>query len=84
MLPVWIVALLGAVGVGMLAGESYLTWLPVVLAGCVLLTFVIQLAIQRKEGLVSRMIASVFGALVIVGIATLVLAVAFPAVALAV
>lgn len=84
MLPVWIAATLGSVAVGLFAARSSLTWLPVVLAGCVLLTFVIQLALQRKEGLVTRIIASVAGAVVIVGLATLVLALVHPAIGLAV
>jgi hypothetical protein len=83
-LPVWIAATLGSIAVGLLAADAYLTWLPVVLAGCVLLTFVIQLALRRKEGLVTRMIGSVAGALVIVAIATLVLAVMHPAITVAV
>lgn len=78
-LPIWIAAILGAVAVGVYAPEASLTWLPVVLAGCVLATFVLQLALQRKDGLVNRMIASVSGSAVILGIATLVLAVLHPA-----
>jgi hypothetical protein len=50
--------------------------LPIVLAGCVLLTFAIQLALQRKEGLVTRMMASLGGALVILAVATAVLVLA--------
>ena len=79
-MPVWIVATLGAVAVGVFAADSFLTWLPVVLAGCVLVTFVIQLALQRKEGLVTRMIASIAGALVITALASLVLAVVHQAI----
>ncbi len=71
--PVWLLALAGAVLVGVLLAPS-LTWLPIVLAVCVLLTFAIQLGLQRKEGLVTRIIVSIGGALVIVGFATAVLA----------
>ena len=84
MVAVWIAATLGAVAVGLFAADSFLTWLPVVLAGCALLTFVVQLALKRKEGLVTRMIASIAGAVVIIGLATLVLAVVHPAITLAV
>ncbi|HXR45067.1 MAG TPA: hypothetical protein VN759_09690 [Pseudolysinimonas sp.] len=73
--PVWVLALAGAVIVGVLAAPS-LTWLPIVLAVCVLVTFAVQLAVARKEGLVTRMIASIGGAVVIVGLATAILAVA--------
>jgi hypothetical protein len=73
-LPVWIVTLVAAVVVGVLAGPAYLTWLPIVLAGVVLLTFTIQLTLQRKEETVTRMVFSIGGALVILLIATGVLA----------
>ncbi|MEP6843849.1 MAG: hypothetical protein ABJA11_10020 [Pseudolysinimonas sp.] len=79
--PVWVLALAGAIVVGVLAPASTrtvtsLTWLPIVLAGSVLVTFVIQLALQRKEGLVIRMMASLGGALVICAVATGILALA--------
>ena len=78
--PIWVAALIGAVLVGALAGEDFLEWLPVVLAVAVLASLGTQLAIQRKEGLVTRLIASAGGALVVVAIATGVLAVIHPAV----
>ncbi len=74
----WIAALLGAVAVGFFAGDRFLTWMPVVAAAAVLLTFVVQLVLQRKEGLVTRIIASVGGVLVILGVATIVLIVLHP------
>ncbi len=80
-LPVWLATLAAAVAVGVLSG-AYLTWLPVVLAGATLLTFVIQLALQRKEETVTRMIFSIGGALVILLGATVVLALLHPAVPL--
>ena len=81
-LPVWLATLVAAIAVGVLAGSAYLTWLPVVLAGAALLTFVIQLALQRKEETVTRMIFSIGGALVILLVATVVLALLHPAVPL--
>jgi len=74
-IPVWVVALLGAVVVGVFAPHGSaeggsLTWLPIVLAGSVLVTMAIQLALQRKEGLVVRMMASLGGALVICAVAS--------------
>ncbi len=72
--PVWVVALVGAVVVGVLAASASLTWLPIVLAVSVLVTMAIQLALQRKEGLVTRMMASIGGALVICAVATGILA----------
>jgi hypothetical protein len=74
-IPVWVVALGGAVVVGVFAPHGSdaggsLTWLPIVLAGSVLITMAIQLALQRKEGLVVRMMASLGGALVICAVAS--------------
>jgi hypothetical protein len=45
----------------------------------VLLTFVIQLSLQRKEGLVNRIIASIGGVLVILAVTTVVLVLLYPA-----
>ena len=72
-IPVWVVALLGALVVGFVAPDAAFVWLPVVMAGSILLTFVIQLGLSRKEGLVSRIVASLAGALVILVVATFVL-----------
>lgn len=77
-IPVWVVALGGAVVVGLFAASAALTWLPIVLAGSVLVTMAIQLALQRKEGLVTRMIASLGGALVICALASGILALMRP------
>ena len=66
--------LTGAVAVGVFAASASLTWLPIVLAGSVLVTMAIQLALQRKEGLVTRMMASLGGALVICALASGILA----------
>lgn len=82
-LPVWLVTLAAAIAVGVLAGSAYLTWLPVVLAGAAILTFAIQLMLQRKEETVTRMIFSIGGALVILLVATGVLALLHPVIAVA-
>jgi len=76
--PVWLAALAGAALVVAFAGEQFLTWIPVVAAAAVLLTFVIQLSLQRKEGLVNRIIASIGGVLVILAVTTVVLVVLHP------
>lgn len=73
-IPVWLVAILGAVLVGLIAPPmQYLSWLPLVLTADVLLTFCIQLAIVQKEGLVNRMMACLGGSVIILGLATVVL-----------
>jgi hypothetical protein len=69
-IPVWVVALAGAVIIAILVPGSAFVWLPVVMAGAILLTFVIQLGLSRKEGLVSRIVASLGGALLILVVAT--------------
>ena len=74
----WLAALAGAVLVGVFAADRFLTWIPVVAAAVLLLTFVIQLSLQRKEGLVNRMIASIGGTLVILGVTTVVLSLLHP------
>jgi hypothetical protein len=73
-IPVWVVAVLGVVAVGLFAATRSLTWIPIVLAASVLVTMAIQLALQRKEGLVTRMMASLGGALLICAVASVVLA----------
>lgn len=69
-LPVWLLALALAIVVGVVSGPGYLTWLPLVLAGVVLVTFVIQLALSRTEQSVTRMVFSIGGSLVILVAAT--------------
>lgn len=73
--PVWALSLLGAVLVGVLSPhKDYLIWLPIVLAACAFATFGIQLATRQKNGFVNRAMASVGGALLILMVATAVLA----------
>ena len=72
--PVWVLSAIGAVIVGALVpSEKYLDALPPLLAVCIVATFCIQLAIQRKDGFVNRVVASIAGASVILGVATAVL-----------
>jgi hypothetical protein len=72
--PVWILALAGAVLVAVVSPGRAVIWLPIVMAICVLVTIAIQLGVQRKEGFVTRLIGSFAGALVITGVATAALA----------
>ncbi len=73
-LPVWVLVAVGAVLVWLLAAPAdYFTWLPIVLGVAVLLTFSIQLAIVRREGLVTRAMVSVGGSVVILFLATVIL-----------
>jgi hypothetical protein len=67
---VWAAAIVAALVIGLTVREQYLTWLPVALAGAVIVTFMIQLGIQRKEGFVQRVMVSVAGAMVVLAAAT--------------
>ena len=67
---VWVAAVVAAIVIGLTAREQYLTWLPIAFAGALILTFLIQLGIQRKEGFVQRVILSVAGAMVVLAVAT--------------
>ena len=67
---VWVGAVIAAIVVGLTVREQYLTWVPIAFAGAVIVTFLIQLGIQRKEGFVSRVILSVGGAMVVLAAAT--------------
>jgi hypothetical protein len=71
---VWVLALVCAVLVGLLAHEQPLTWIGLSLAGCTLVTMCVQIGTQRKEGYVSRMTASIVGAVLILAAATGILA----------
>jgi hypothetical protein len=72
--PVWLLTVVAGVLIGLLSPQGqFLTWLPIALAAAVLLTFCLQLATLRKEGFVNRVMASLGGAVVILGIATAVL-----------
>lgn len=74
-LPVWLGAAAAAVIIGFTtAPDAHVTWLGVALAAAVIVTFFIQLAIQRKEGFVVRAMASITGAVVVLAVASGVLA----------
>ena len=73
--PVWVAAIVGAVLVGTLAQPSGVYgWLSIVLVVSVLLTFIIQLALPTKQGLVMRTAASIGGAVILLAVATGILA----------
>ena len=68
---VWLAVTIAAVLVStLLPRDLFLTWIPVVLAGAIILTFSIQLAIQRKEGFVVRVMSSVCVSVLILAAAT--------------
>ncbi|GAB3410434.1 hypothetical protein GCM10027515_30760 [Schumannella luteola] len=63
--PVWVVALGAGLAVALVSGAAWLTWIPVVAALSLLVAFAIQLAVGRREGLVTRLGVSVVGVLIV-------------------
>ncbi|MFZ7087511.1 hypothetical protein [Curtobacterium sp. RRHDQ10] len=72
-LPVWLLAVVGAVLVTVLADQSPFAWLLLVFVACVLVSFALQLATQTKDGLVERISVASSGAFVVVLVTTVVL-----------
>ena len=73
--PVWIVVVIGAVVVGIVATPAHeYVWLSLLLALAILLSFVIQLGQSTTQGLVLRMSASIGGSVILLAIATGVIA----------
>ncbi|ALD13552.1 hypothetical protein [Clavibacter capsici] len=71
LVPVWLAAVVGAVVVSAAVGpHDAPRWFPLVLATCVVATFVIQLALPRKTGFVDRAVGSVVGAVLVLAAAT--------------
>jgi hypothetical protein len=71
LLPVWLAAAVGAVVVAVAVGpDAAPRWFPLVLAVCVVATFVIQLALPRKTGFVDRATGSIVGAVLVLAAAT--------------
>ncbi len=71
--PVWVLSVVAAVLVAVLVATDAATWLAIALAASVIVAFAIQLAIQKKEGFVLRVMASVTGAVIVLGVTTAVL-----------
>ncbi len=71
--PVWLVAVVGAVLVGVLQPTDGIVWLPIVLGACTLVAFAIQLGGPTEPGLVDRLAAAVFGSVVVLAIASAIL-----------
>lgn len=68
-LAVWIVAAIAGVLAGVFAPEgTRATWLAIVLAGCVILSFAVQLGSGRPDGFIRRVGMSAIGALLVLGV----------------
>ena len=71
-LPVW-VAVVGAVVVVALLLPSSQWWavLPAIAGGAMIMTFIIQVSLQSKDGLVMRMLVAVTGAILLLTVASI-------------
>ena len=73
-LPVWILVLAATITVALVTPvDQFFTWLSIVLAASIILTFCVQLAIRRKEGFNGRLSLSASGSFLIVAVAALIL-----------
>ena len=74
-IPVWAVAVVGAVLIAIAVPRpDYVQALQTVMAATVFVTFCIQLAVARQAGFVDRLVKSLGGSIVILAVATGVLA----------
>ncbi len=66
---VWAAAAVIAVAIGLAAPSEWrAAWMPVGLAGCLILAFTIQLLGGHAEGFIRRVAASVLGAMLVMGL----------------
>ena len=69
---VWIAAAVAAVVIGVLATPDWrAAWLGVALGACLILAFAVQLWSGRSQGFTERVAASIFGAVVVMGVISL-------------
>lgn len=71
-LPSWAIALAGAVWAVVAGGVTWPGVLSVALGASIVVSFVVQLSIQRKEGLVNRLAFTTSGSLVVTAVAVVV------------
>ncbi|MHB1235493.1 MAG: hypothetical protein ACYCZK_07450 [Microbacteriaceae bacterium] len=70
-IPVWILVAVSIVMIRVFSAPAkYLVWLSIVLASAVIVSFCIQLALRRKEGLMDRIMASTGGCVLLLAVAT--------------
>lgn len=72
-LPVWLAVVGALIALVLLVHpEDWAPLLAVVAGGAMLLTFVIQVSLQSKDGLVHRMLVTVTGVVIMLALASLV------------
>lgn len=70
-LPIWAAAVMAAVIIAVMSPrDEYFTWLSVALGATVVVTFAVQLSTLTKIGFVDRVMASIGGGVLILGLAT--------------
>ena len=75
-LPVWLAVIAAVVIVGLTVPASeWWAVLPAIAGGAMIMTFVIQVSLQSKDGLVMRMLVTVTGAFLLLAIASVVTAI---------
>ena len=68
-IAVWVVAALAGVAVGVFVPAQFKPeWMALALAGCLILSFVVQLAYGSTERFIQRVAASAVGSLLVLGI----------------
>lgn len=73
---IWVAALFGVVSVGLIAvPERQVTWVSILMLVLICATCILQLSLQEAEGFVRRMSESLVGALIILALGSLVLAI---------
>lgn len=74
-LPVWLAVIAAVVIAGLMVPASeWWAVLPAIAGGAMIMTFIIQVSLQSKDGLVMRMLVTVTGAFVLLAIASVVTA----------
>lgn len=68
-IAVWVIAALAGVAIGIFAPVGQRAgWVSIALAGCLLLSFAVQLGYARPRRFIARMAASIVGAFIVLGI----------------
>ncbi len=70
-LPVWVaVAVAAGLAMALASPGEFMQWAPVLLSGGLLLSFAIQLVLTGKQGLVTRLMVTASGSILILAAAT--------------
>ncbi|KXC05793.1 hypothetical protein [Microbacterium hominis] len=66
---VWVASAVIAIAIGILAPDEWrAAWMPVGMAACLILAFVVQLVQGHSQGFLRRVAASALGAFVVMGL----------------